>query len=351
MSVLDLETLLAPVSEDNPAGESLEYDTAYTELFRASEGSAERQMGDSVIAAEEPNWREIADGALALAPRTRDLRLSVLLTLALLKTKGVKGLSAGLAYTHGLLDRGWDWIYPKLDPDDGNDPTERVMILDSFTKAPGSFGDPMRLQERVRDLPLTNSRQLGRLSFRDVLVARGEIEAAPDQPTVDSAIIKGAFEDTPLEELQETHAELAKATDLIKSIDQLVTEKAGASKAISLSAFTNLLKQVTACVGEHLANITGADVAGAEGDAGGGGGGGGRGGAPLTGDIRSTQDVVMALDKICRYYESHEPSSPVPILLRRAQRLVSKSFLDIMMDLTPDAMHQIRMIGGITEGS
>jgi type VI secretion system protein ImpA len=37
----------------------------------------------------------------------------------------------------------------------------------------------------------------------------------------------------------------------------------------------------------------------------------------------------------------------VPLLLRRAQRLVSGSFVDIIKDLSPDAVKQVELIAGI----
>src|SRR5439155_26871758 len=45
--------------------------------------------------------------------------------------------------------------------------------------------------------------------------------------------------------------------------------------------------------------------------------------AAAPGEIRSPQDVVAALDRICFYYDRNEPSSPVPLLLQCARRLVS----------------------------
>jgi type VI secretion system protein ImpA len=54
------------------------------------------------------------------------------------------------------------------------------------------------------------------------------------------------------------------------------------------------------------------------------------------------------IDKICDYFERHEPSSPVPLLLNRAKRLISKDFLEILRDLTPDGVLQAESIGGVT---
>ena len=68
-------------------------------------------------------------------------------------------------------------------------------------------------------------------------------------------------------------------------------------------------------------------------------------------DVQTPQDVLAALDKIIRYYERQEPSSPVPLLVRGAQRLVSKSFTEIIQVLTPEAIQQIESICGLDSGS
>ena len=46
------------------------------------------------------------------------------------------------------------------------------------------------------------------------------------------------------------------------------------------------------------------------------------------------------------FYERAEPSSPVPILLRRAARLVNKSFLDVLRDLIPEGVNQALLYRG-----
>lgn len=69
---------------------------------------------------------------------------------------------------------------------------------------------------------------------------------------------------------------------------------------------------------------------------------------PLDGDINSRADVVRALEKICSYYERHEPSSPLPLLLQRCKRLVPLGFVDILRDMAPDALSQVELIAGKT---
>ncbi|MEL6107641.1 MAG: hypothetical protein AAFU85_16505, partial [Planctomycetota bacterium] len=49
---------------------------------------------------------------------------------------------------------------------------------------------------------------------------------------------------------------------------------------------------------------------------------------------------------VCDFYEINEPSSPLPLLIRRAQRLASASFLDILRDVAPDGLIQAEALGG-----
>ena len=65
------------------------------------------------------------------------------------------------------------------------------------------------------------------------------------------------------------------------------------------------------------------------------------------GDIESREDVLRAIDAICAYYARHEPSSPVPLLLDRAKRLISKSFLEVLEDIAPESLVQVRQLGVI----
>jgi type VI secretion system protein ImpA len=66
----------------------------------------------------------------------------------------------------------------------------------------------------------------------------------------------------------------------------------------------------------------------------------------MPGQINTREDVVRALDQIIGYYERHEPSHPLPIVMKRAKRLVTMSFLEIMKDVAPDAMSQAEQLRG-----
>ena len=66
------------------------------ELETTAAGTAEQQVGESIMAAEEPNWRDVKNSSLELLERSRDLRLVMYLCIAQLKLEGMEGLCEGL---------------------------------------------------------------------------------------------------------------------------------------------------------------------------------------------------------------------------------------------------------------
>jgi type VI secretion system protein ImpA len=351
MASVDLDTLLADLSPESPCGEDLSYDPAFLELERIAQGTPEQQIGDTIIPAEEPSWREVKDKADELWGRSRDLRVLLYRTLADLKLRGLPGLRDGLVLLHALVERHWENLFPKLDPDDDNDPTERLNIIAALAAPPESFGDPMMFQRRVREAPLTDSRRLGRFGMRDILVARGELTlpVAPDGSSPpDMAVIEGAFDDTATESLEEVSRAATESLEAIKALSTALDERVGLGNAPSLKSFETLLSAIAKEVAAQIAKKTGgalpeeAEGAGGNGVAAPAGGGGG--GAPLSGDIRSARDVLLALDKVARYYQQAEISSPVPLFIGAARQLVSKSFVEITRILTPDLVRQVEEI-------
>jgi len=342
MSTIDIESLLGEIGTEPPCGPDLRYDPAYLELERPLQARpGEDEEG-------EPNWGEVRERGVELLGRAKDLRVASYLALALLKTDGIAGMRDGLAVLRGLLERFWDDVHPQLDPDDNNDPLERLNIIVSLSAPEGSHQDPMMFKQRLREVPLCNSRQLGRFSLRDILIAEGKLTPpAESQATApEMSVIDAAFEDTSTEELNELVQVAEEGIDHIKGIEAALRSQVDSDRVPDLSGCQEVLADIQRRVQNYLVK-RGAAPSAAEGETGTVGQKRSGKEKPLSGEIRSPKDVLSALEKVCQYYELHEPSSPVPLLLRRAQRLVSKSFLEIVRDLSPETTRQIESIGGI----
>jgi len=336
MSAIDVEQLLAAISEESPCGDDLEYDPAFGELERAAQGKPEQQMGDEVVPAEEADWRDVRNKATELLGRSKDLRVALQLTTALAHTDALPGFSDGLALLRGLLERYWEGFHPKLDPDDDLDPTMRVNILATLCDQESILGT-------VRSTPLVSSRALGRFGLREIEMAGGKADVPAGVEAPSTAAIDGAFLDCDIEDLQATADAVARAVEHADAIDTTLMEQVGYSQTCDFSPLKTVLSAARTVLNEQLARRgvgtvveEGAAVAGEPGAA-----------QPIAGEISSREDVVRVLDKACDYFERHEPSSPVPLLLKRAKRLISKSFLDIMRDLAPDGVPQAETIGGV----
>ncbi|GAB2548848.1 type VI secretion system protein TssA [Rhodanobacter koreensis] len=345
MTNFALDPLLASLAETSPTGENLEYDTDFMALERAAVPKAERAIGDNVKAAEEPDWDKVIALAEALLGRSKDLRVAVHLATAWMRTSGLPGWAAGLRLIRGLLEQYWDGVHPQLDAEDDNDPTARVNAIVPIGDLQGVLG-------YFRTTAFVQSPRLGRFSLRDLRIANGTLKIATADgdaaglPALNE--IEACCMDCPEDQLIDAVAAINEALDHVKAIDNTFNEyvgTAGPDLKILLGDIHELKKFLDPQLARRLPQAAGADdAAGAE--AGGATTPGGT--TAASGRIEGPQDVIRRLDELCEYYAKREPSSPVPLLLRRAQRLIGMNFVDLLKDLAPTGINELQVISGST---
>ena len=331
MNALPVEDLLASLGDDAPCGADLEYDPAFLALGEAAQGKPEQQFGDTVIAAQEPDWRVVNEQACELARRTRDLRVAVLLARAGARLQGVTAYASALSLIAGLLERHWDHVFPMLDTDDNNDPTMRLNALAPLVDADGGLAD-------LRSAVIGSSRPA--LTVRQLELAAGKAEPRSDEsvPTLDgvaqalqAAEAQGAGV---LAALKQVHAETLR-------IEAVLADKVGAAQGPDLRP----LRVLTQALANFATQAEGGSVTtDSEDSSFGTAPGAVQRGAP--GSLQTREDVVRTLERACEWLERHEPANPAPLLIRRAQRLMGMSFLEIIRDLAPAGIDQVENIAG-----
>jgi type VI secretion system protein ImpA len=336
----DLQTLWADLSEQAPCGLDLEYDAEFMALERVATQRSERAIGDSVIAAEPPDWERVGEQAMALAQRTRDLRVAMHLTRAWTRQRGLSGWADGLTLLRGLLDQQWAAVHPQLDADDDDDPTARVNALIGLS-------DPQDALALLRGTWFVQSPRLGRFSLRDLRVAEGTLQPSQgsDTPPPSLLEIEACCRDCEAQALADTAQVLRRALDDARALDQLLSERLG-TLAPDLKALLTDLSELDRFVQSQYQAREGNAMPAAE-DA----------QAPVAagqpvavpGQINGPEDVRRRLDEICDFYARNEPSSPVPLLLRRARRLVGCDFLALLKDLTPNGLDELERVVGRSE--
>lgn len=340
MASLPIDSLLEPVPGASPCGKDMEYEPAFLELQELARGKPEQAMGDKVKAAQEPAWMKVRDAAQAIFGSTKDLRVAGILHLAFIKTSGVAGLEGGLRLMNGLLERYWDNVYPLLDAEDNNDSTLRVNSLLASLVNDDLLGT-------LRTTALVESRQFGKHSLRSYRLATGVLKAdstSDSEPKPEVSRIEAAFSDVSLESLKEAAELLNAAQSHLNAIQHVLLDKAGGIPD-DLKPLTTDMRDMKTLLDAQLSR-RGVD-AGALSAANAEPGQGGGGNEGPSGAVRNRSDVVTTLDRICEYYSRAEPSSPVPLLLKRAKRLVNKDFMEIVRDLTPGGVSEAEVIGGL----
>jgi type VI secretion system protein ImpA len=291
-----------------------------------------------VIPAEDPDYDHVAQLSETLLTRSHDLRVAAILANAVLRIGDFARFGETLRYVHGCLDSYWDSVHPQLDEDDG-DPTMRV-------NAALGLAAPEGLLRSLRLCPLVSSRGYGKFCLRDMEIASGDLIVSEDETAADPQIIAAAFHDIDPGDLAALVNAADGALQATRAIATIFDDRIGADGP-DLTPLEKMLFDIKRRVSSHETtdstaqddtNETSEDrettrTAPV------------RSGSP--GTISSPDDVRAALARIIEYYQRHEPSSPLPLVLERAKRLVGADFLTIVRDLAPEGMGNVRNVGGI----
>ena len=345
VSRIDLDGLLKVISAEAPSGEKdLESDPRDPDFVELTDKI--KKIDGKIPSDKKPSWSEIQNAAIDLSTRTHDLRVAMILTRTLLHTQGLIGFHDGLYLIQRYIEQYWDSLYPQ--PKDASNPFERTNILYDLC-------DWKIIIEPLMKTPLCSAPRLGNHSLRDIRIATNkktglvlteeEKKAPPSLSTVDAA-----FKECKLEDLQAAREATQASTQHINTLKTVFKKKT--KKELDLTKLSEILKEINDVFDKQLAahdlstpstekqkadnkKTKEAGIA--------------HRAEPVdtqtersVGLVKNRQDVVHILGQICAYYEQNEPGSPVPLLLKRALKLVGKNFLEIMKDLAPDSVDQIK---------
>ncbi len=357
MDRIPLQTLLLPCASDGNVGQNLEYDSRHLTMTHMAEGTPEQEYGQTLIAAQKPDWRKLHALALELSIESRDLRAAVYLTESLCRLQGFSGLADGLQVILGWTTNFWSELYPQIDPLDDNDPVERLGALNRLCR--GEY-----LLDGLNRLTLASCDALGQVTLTDLKQAVSTPEERASCLTREE--IQAIFLSEPLEELQRTGTTIQQCINCVEQLRAFLDEQIGAGQWEASPLLSALRDCLSAVENAHVARSGGArsrvtestptqtevetrqhgdtpseevpiaTSLGAESRA----TISSAGGPPKKLVIGTRAEAMTVLDSLCVYFETHEPASPVPLLLQRAKRLIPMSFVDILRELAPDGLLQ-----------
>lgn len=331
--MLDVASLTQPITADDPCGPDLDAtgDVQYLNFFAGAESLLPMSYFEIVNANGErgrfdPKTVDFAAQFAAAQPllaRTRDLRLNVLLAKFSILNRDLDGFISCLKATNVLLREQWDAVHPRAEDGDYALRAVTVEAIDVFP----TVINPLQF------LPLIENRRHGSLNYRAYQIAKGEIAAGEaDADAPDLATIERIIGETHLDTLKAASARCSAMAAELADLKSIWDDKLNAEQPISLDKLSGVVNGMTAWLAGLVlardptaapAPIEDAATADAQ-------------NPPVTvGALTSAAQATAALVAAGDYFAHREPSNPALLLVRQAQEMVGKSFVEVMRMLVP----------------
>lgn len=352
--VLDLDALLAPISEAEPTGVDPREDGSANSPYYAvkdARGRARAVERSSVeVGAAPPDaWYEVVEaGTRLLTTTAKDLEVAAWVTEALVRTEGFAGLRDGLVLIRGLVDAFWDKLYPMPDEDGIETRVAAVSGLNGVG-APGTLAQPIRM------ITLFGEAMPFSIWQYDQTL---EVDKITDEQRKQARLDAGAYT---MEQFRQSLAETEPAMlgGVLATVEECLT--ALAAMAASFDAVAGYDAPPTSALRDLLENIAGsiryfgsdklvgsagvADLQSSE--ASGTNGALGEGGADRpasvgltkTSGFASREEALQVLVGIAAYFKKTEPQSPISYTLEEAVRRARLSLPELLEELTQDPAH------------
>lgn len=356
--VVGIEALLAPISDDSPAGENLQYTGLHDEIREARRADENLDQGDWKRDLKVADWSQVVSLSTdALMARTKDLQVCAWLVEALVKLYGLVGLRDGLKLMRGLHEQFWDDLFPEIDEGDLDaranalawmDRQAAIAIKDvQITSASSGANFSYALYEEAKqfdipeDLSALESEQRERVEALKARIAEEQKLTTEDWAKAKKTTRRAYFE--------EIYALLNECWNEYQSLDAVMDEKF-ARQTPGLGDLRKTLDAVRSLIGnivkekrvsepypgemEEIADGQDASDDNPE-----------RAGFSANGSIRARQDAFRRLAEVSEYFRMNEPHSPVSYLVQRAIKWGQMPLESWLEDVIKDGM----VLGAIRE--
>lgn len=342
--IIDLNSLLDPLSGDSAVGTDVRLDASVTSDYsllrdaRKSARAAERNnLFDSNTGAADEHWRCVLELAPKILKNTsKDIEVACWHTEALVRKAGFQGLRDGFTLIRQLIETYWDDLYPQ--PDEDGIAT-RVAALTGLN-GEGAEGV---LIAPIRSVPITEGSSPGPFSYWQYKQALDAQRITDDESRAD-LVAKNGFS---LDDIQRTvdlssqgfyidlRDDVRDAIDEYKRISQLLDEYCGIHDSPPTSNIINTLNEIHSAI-THLARLKLPQEVSNEND------------EQVNSDtsrstpaisnsaVKSRDDAFRQLAQISQFFRQTEPHSPISYVLEKAVKWGNMSLSELIQELIPD---------------
>ncbi len=358
---LDFEQLLAPISEENPAGENLREDPAFDSIYNrittarddaslvdreALRDGALRDGADTDLLLNDlhKKWEEVLELAPeAISQGSKDLKVTAFLLETLVRDHGFAGLRDGFRLVRRLVEDFWDDLYPQPDEDG-------VITRVAPLTALNGEDEPGTLIRPIAKVPITQGRSHGPFSLLHYktasLLAQGKGPSGQDD-VVTREMFDVAVRETPPEWFINLLDDLTQCLKEFKDLCKVLKEKCGEEEGFSLappsSNIRNALQECLDAVREIAQAVLpteedpDSELSGL--------------GAPgeVSGNIQTRQEAFRMLRRTADFFRRTEPHSPVSYALEKAVRWGEMPLPELLTELIDEgnSLKQVFKLVGI----
>jgi len=349
MPAIDFEALTAPVAPDDPCGPDLDLagDSAYLNFLAGAEGRLPSSYFDGKdesgalgrpFQVSKIELDGIVAAAAPLLAKTRDLRLLVLLAKYCMLGREFEQFRTLIRVIAALLNDRWEGVHPRSE--DGEFQA-RLVAVESIDVQPTVI---MPLQF----LPLIEHRRFGTVTYRSHLIATGAIAPREGEDVIDLSTIEKITRETGAPALVAKRSEFSELGAALNAICRTWSDKDNSGPSVQLDKIVEVVEKIVAFLDEAATRLdpssalvppkadNAEDVA-AEDSA---DGAAVPGKAVAAGRVTTSAEAAAALNSVADYFARNEPSSPTLLLVRQANQLLGKSFIEVMRTLVPTHVEQ-----------
>ena len=349
--IIDLNKLLAPITEDSPAGSDVRQDTSPLSKYqaiktaRSAARAAERKgMHDGDLTEADEYWRKI----IGLAPdilttQSKDLEVASWLTEALIRRNGFEGLRDAFKLIHGLIENFWDTLYP-LPDDDGME--TRTAPLAGLN---GEDGEGVLIAP-IRKVPITEGHTSYSLwQYQQALdvnrSASDDIRASKAEKlgfTIED--IEKAVNESSSEFYVNLLDDITAAIDAYKSITTLLEQRCSSSEVPPTRKIIGILEECRGAInhiGKHKLPVPVIEVAPEQENS-------TTPGSPsaktagVAGVIATREAAFAQLLEIAKFFRKTEPHSPISYVIEKAVKWGNMPLNELIIELIPDSSSRER---------
>ena len=357
-AIIDIESFLAPISDDNPVGSDIREDRSANAYFyqikdareraRTAERNAMLENDGGAGAVEE--WRNVMDVAPSiLKEASKDIEVAAWYIEALVRVHGYAGFRDGLKLAQQLADKFWDDIYPIPDEDDYEDVRETRCAPYSGLNGEGREGT---IIPPLRNIEITEDREMEPFAYWQYLQAM-ELQKIADEEVreeriatagISIDIFQKAMDSSSVQFCQDLIEDIEGCLEAFQELTQTLDEKGGEFSPPS-SNIKNILTEILGVI-KHLSKdklaLAAPDEDSAEGgeagDSADAAPGAATGGVSVTaGAIQNREEAFKQLLRISDFFMKTEPHSPVPYAIEKAVRWGRMPLHELMGELLTDS--------------